>query len=129
MIPDMPAQMGPTMPLWLIVVYIVLYVFFAYCLARMAVKTGRAFGSSFILAIIPIANIYLLFKMAGKPGWWLILMLVPIVNVVMLIIAWIEIMRKLGYPGWWVILLFIPVVNLIIFLILAFGKGAQQATA
>lgn len=33
-------------------------------------------------AIIPIYNIYVLLKITGKPGWWLLLYLVPFVNLV-----------------------------------------------
>lgn len=37
--------------------------------------------------LIPIYNMYVLFLIAGKPGWWLILMLVPIVSVVVYLLA------------------------------------------
>lgn len=33
-------------------------------------------------SIIPIYNIYVLLKIVGKPTWWLILMLIPVVNLV-----------------------------------------------
>jgi len=33
-------------------------------------------------SIIPIYNIYVLLKIVGKPTWWLILMLIPVVNIV-----------------------------------------------
>lgn len=32
-------------------------------------------------SIIPIYNIYVLLKIAGRPGWWLLLFLVPLVNI------------------------------------------------
>lgn len=32
--------------------------------------------------LIPIYNIYVMLKIAGKPGWWLILFLIPLVNLV-----------------------------------------------
>ena len=31
-------------------------------------------------SLIPIYNFYVLLKIGGKPGWWLILMFIPIVN-------------------------------------------------
>lgn len=31
-------------------------------------------------AIIPFYNIYVLMKVVGRPGWWLILFLIPLVN-------------------------------------------------
>lgn len=35
--------------------------------------------------IIPIYNVYILLRIVGKPGWWLVLMLVPFVNIVLAI--------------------------------------------
>jgi hypothetical protein len=33
-------------------------------------------------AIIPIYNIYILCKIGGKPGWWVLLLCIPAVNVI-----------------------------------------------
>jgi hypothetical protein len=30
--------------------------------------------------LIPIYNIYILLKIVGKPGWWLIMFIIPVVN-------------------------------------------------
>src|SRR4051812_39144771 len=35
--------------------------------------------------IIPIYNMYIMLKIAGKPTWWLLLFLVPFVNIVIAI--------------------------------------------
>ena len=108
---------------------VVMYVFFAFCMARMAVKTGMPFGSSFVWALIPIANIFLLLKIGGKPMWWFILLLIPIVNLVISILMWMGISERLGKPGWWGIIIgLVPVVNIIFFLILAFGEKKAIAT-
>jgi hypothetical protein len=48
-------------------------------------------------AIIPIYDIWVLFKIAGKPGWYSLLFLVPIVNLVGLvlyIIALFDVAKK-----------------------------------
>jgi hypothetical protein len=39
------------------------------------------------LSIIPLLNFYVLLKIVGKPGWWLLLYLIPGVNIV--IIIWV----------------------------------------
>src|SRR5215475_7371788 len=36
--------------------------------------------------LIPFYNIYILLKIAGRPGWWLLLLLIPFVNIVINII-------------------------------------------
>jgi hypothetical protein len=47
-------------------------------------------------AIIPIYNIYVMCKVAGRPGWWLLLMLIPFVNFIILIILSIDIAKSFG---------------------------------
>jgi hypothetical protein len=116
-------QMGAGFGAGVIVVWIVLYVFFAYCLARLAKKMNMPFGSSFVWALIPIANIFLLLKLAGKPMWWIVLMLIPIVNFVIIILLWMGICEQLGKPGWWGIMIaLVPIANLVFFLMLVFGQ-------
>ena len=41
-------------------------------------------------AIVPIYNIFVLLKVVGRPGWWLLLLFVPFVNFVVLIIVQID---------------------------------------
>ncbi|MFA5810711.1 MAG: DUF5684 domain-containing protein [bacterium] len=106
-----------------IIIMLALYVFFAWCMARIAVKTGMPLRSAFIWAVIPIANILLLIKIANKPMWWLILLFIPIANIVVSILIWMAISERLGKPGWWGILIaLVPIVNIVLFLILAFEK-------
>ena len=45
-------------------------------------------------ALIPIYNVYLMCKVAGRPGWWLLLFLIPIVNIVIAIIVGIDIAKN-----------------------------------
>ncbi len=47
-------------------------------------------------AIIPIYNILVLIKIAGKPMWWVILFLIPLVNFIVAIITMIALARNFG---------------------------------
>lgn len=47
-------------------------------------------------AIIPIYNAYLLIKIAGRPGWWLLLLFIPLVNFVILILVAIDVAKNFG---------------------------------
>ena len=47
-------------------------------------------------AIIPIYNAYVLLKIVGKPGWWLILFLIPVVNVVFVIWTYNMLSKSFG---------------------------------
>ena len=46
--------------------------------------------------LIPIYNFYLLCRIAQRPGWWLILMFIPIVNLAVAIVLSIDIARHFG---------------------------------
>ena len=47
-------------------------------------------------ALIPIYNIYVLCKVAKRPGWWLILFLIPIVNIVVACVVWWDVAKAFG---------------------------------
>ena len=47
-------------------------------------------------SIIPIYNIYVWCKIVGRPGWWVILMLIPFVNVIVAIILCIDLAKSFG---------------------------------
>jgi len=109
---------------------LVAYLFFALCMAMIAKKVGKPFGTSFIMAIIPIANMILFLQIAKKPLWWVILLFIPIVSFVVGILVWMAIAERLGRPSWWgVVILLVPVVNLVLFLMLAFGKVPAKIKA
>lgn len=87
------------------------YVYVSLALQTIAQKTNTPNGW---LAWIPIANIILMLEIAKKPIWWIILFLIPLVNLIMSIIVWMGIAEARRKPSWWGILLIIPVVNLIV---------------
>lgn len=47
-------------------------------------------------AIIPIYNAYLIIKIAGRPGWWLLLYLIPIVNLIVHIVISLDVAKAFG---------------------------------
>ena len=47
-------------------------------------------------AIVPIYNVIVLLRIAGRPLWWFILMLIPIVSIVIAIIVAIDIAKAFG---------------------------------
>jgi hypothetical protein len=46
--------------------------------------------------LIPFYNVYILLKIADRPGWWLLLYLVPFVNILIAIVVAIDIARAFG---------------------------------
>ena len=87
------------------------YVYLALTLQTIAKKTNTENGW---LAWIPIVNIVLMCNIARKPVWWIILCLIPLVNIVIFIILWMGIAEARNKPGWWGILLIVPVVGIIV---------------
>jgi len=91
-------------------------------------KTFTKAGQPGWAAIIPIYNIYVLLKVAGRPGWWLILLLIPIVNIVILAIVSIDVAKSFGKDtvfgvvGLWLF-------SIIGYAILAFGDAQYRGPA
>lgn len=103
----------------IVAIIIVVYVVFALSLYKIAKRTKT---QDPFLAWIPIVNIYLMTQIAKRPAWWIVLMLIPIVNIVVNVLLWMDISKRMGKPDWWgVIIGIVPIVNLIMILMLAFG--------
>jgi len=47
-------------------------------------------------AIIPIYNLIVLLQIAGKPVWWVLLMLIPLVNIVVAVMTWHGVSTNFG---------------------------------
>ena len=47
-------------------------------------------------AIVPIYNTIVLLKIVGKPIWWIILLLIPFVNIIVLLIVINELSKSFG---------------------------------
>ena len=85
-------------------------------------------------AIIPIYNTLVMLRIIGRPWWWLLLMLIPFVNIVVYIIIMLGMAKSFGHgAGFALGLIFLP---FIWYLILGFGgseyvgpAAGQQAAA
>jgi hypothetical protein len=73
-------------------IYLVIMVVVLIGIWKMLVKAGQPGWG----ILIPIFNVYLMVKVAGRPWWWLILMFIPLVNVVVGIIVTLDIARNFG---------------------------------
>jgi hypothetical protein len=47
-------------------------------------------------SLIPIYNIYIWCKIVSRPGWWLILIFIPFVNIIVAIILCIDLAKSFG---------------------------------
>ncbi len=76
----------------LLLIYLALIVFEIAAFWKVFVKAGQPGWA----AIIPIYNYYIMLKIIGRPGWWLILFLIPLVNFIMWIIVALDIAKSFG---------------------------------
>lgn len=75
-------------------------------------------------AIIPIYNYLIAIKIAGKPWWWLLLMLIPIANLVFYIMILNGLSKNFGKGAGFTVGLFF--LRFIFLPILGFGKSTYS---
>ena len=87
---------------------------------KIFVKAGRPGWYS----LIPIFNIYQMFKIAGMSGWMMLLMFIPIANIIVSILFAINLAKAFGKGGGFAVgLIFL---SFIFMLILGFGSAQYQ---
>ncbi len=69
--------------------------------------------------LIPIVNLYFLLQIAKKPTWWMLLLIVPFVNIVIAFIINIEVAKNFGRSAGFGVGL--TLLNVIFIPILGFG--------
>jgi Family of unknown function (DUF5684) len=97
------------------------YVFCSYCFYKIYQKLGEP---NAWFAWVPILNNWIMLKAGGQSPWWVIGMLIPFVNFVALIfvlIAFVNIIKRLGKNPWMILLMIIPLVNFVILYNFAFA--------
>ena len=87
------------------------YVYMALALVTIAGKTKTVHA---VWGWIPILNIILMFNIARKPRWWILLLLIPVVNIFVAVLLWMRIAEVRQKPRWWGVLVVVPVINLIV---------------
>ncbi|MBP9675125.1 MAG: hypothetical protein KBD67_00140 [Anaerolineaceae bacterium] len=97
--------------------YFAVFAFSIVCLWRVYVKAGKPGWA----AIVPIYNIIVELQIIGRPVWWLVLLLIPLVNIVIGIIIIFDLAKAFGKStGFGFGLLFL---SPIFMAILAFGDA------
>ena len=97
---------------------IFLSVLYVVGLWKIYVKAGQAGWKS----IIPIYNLYILLKIIGRPGWWLILFFIPIANIVIPLVVAMDLAKVFNKSKVFGIVL-LWLFSFIGYLMLGFGKA------
>lgn len=108
------------LPIGLVIVYLIVLVVMIAAQWKVFTKAGQPGWA----VIVPIFNLIVLLKIVDKPLWWILLLLIPFVNFVVLIIVNIELAKKFGKEtGFGVGLTLLP---FIFTPILGFGDAQYQ---
>lgn len=104
------------------VVLVVAAILMVVALWRIFTKAGQPGWA----AIVPIYNMVVMLHIVRKPTWWVILSLIPIVNIVIAVIVAHQLARVFGKGiGYSLGLIFLPV---IFYPVLGFGKASYQSS-
>ncbi len=74
------------------IIYLIIGILMIVAMWKIFTKAGKPGWA----AIIPIYNAIILLEIVDKPLWWIILMLIPIVNIIISIIVTVELAKKFG---------------------------------
>jgi hypothetical protein len=88
---DFSTSTGTPGPMFWII-WSAVVVFYIAAMWKVYTKAGQPGWA----AIIPIYNLVVLLQIAGKPVWWILLMLIPIVNIVIGVMVWHGVSTNFG---------------------------------
>ena len=105
------------------IISLLIAVFAIICQWKIFTKAGKPGWAS----LIPIYNMVVLFQVANMNPWLLLLMLIPIANIIVMILLYVNLAKAFGKGGGFAVgLLFL---NIIFMAILAFDSSEHQAIA
>ncbi len=105
------------------IVGLLIALFLIVAMWKVFTKAGQPGWAS----IIPIYNLYIWCKIVGRPWWWILLMLIPFVNFIILIILCIDTAKSFGKGAGFGIGL--ALLGIIFWPILGFGSAQYQGPA
>ena len=59
---------------------------------KLYLKAGRKSWEAFV----PVYNAIVLMKIINRPTWWVILLFIPVINLIMFPVLWVETLRSFG---------------------------------
>jgi signal peptidase I len=77
---------------WLIV-FIIIQLIHGLGTWKMYVAAGNKAWQAFV----PVYNAVILMKIMNRPWWWTILLFLPVVNIILVVVIWVDTLRSFGY--------------------------------
>lgn len=104
----------------IILIELIIIILAITALWKLFTKAGKPGWAS----IVPFYNTIVLLEIAGKPWWWLFLMMIPFVNLVVSILTIIGLVKNFGRGGGTIVgLILLPIIFL---MILGFGSAEYK---
>ncbi len=120
---DAAAAAAAAMAMVILLVELVLAIIMIVGMWKVFTKAGKPGWA----AIVPIYNIIVILEIAGKPVWWIILFLIPCVNLIMAILTYMGLAKNFGKSeAYGLGLAFLP---FIFFPLLGFSDAKYQPVA
>jgi hypothetical protein len=105
-----------------LIVYLLVVIFMIASIWKVYEKAGKPGWA----ALVPIYNIIVLLEIVKKPVWWIVLLIIPIANIIVLIIIYMQLAKSFGKSsGFGLGLVFL---GFIFLPILAFGDAQYEAS-
>jgi len=76
-----------------VIIQLAVVALFVWVFWRIFEKAGKPGWA----AIIPIYNVIVMLEIVGRPWWWLILLLIPVVNIVVGFLLALDMSRSFGH--------------------------------
>src|SRR5690606_16830480 len=76
----------------LLIFFLIIQVIHGLATWKLYIKAGKQAWQAFI----PVYNAVILMKIINRPWWWTILLFLPIVNLIMFPVIWVETARSFG---------------------------------
>ncbi|MBV6462125.1 MAG: hypothetical protein HJHJAOHD_02268 [Flavobacteriales bacterium] len=105
------------------IIYLAIIVLMIASMWKVFTKAGKPGWA----AIVPIYNIIVLLQIVGRPTWWIILFLIPIVSLIIMIMVMIDVAKSFGKGGGFAAGLIL--LGIIFWPILAFGDAQYVGPA
>ncbi len=104
--------------------WLAIVIFFVVCMWRIFTKAGKPGWAS----IVPVYNYIVMLEIVGRPIWWIILFFIPLVNIVISIIVFLDFAASYGKSTLFGVLglIFFPYIGIPM---LAFGSAKYVGPA
>jgi len=107
----------------MLVLFIVAEAVVTLCLWKVFIKAGHPGWAS----LVPVYNLYILCKIVGKPGWWVILLCIPAIQFVFWVIISLDLAKSFGKEAVFAVgLMLLPFIFLPV---LGFGDAVYKGPA